>query len=92
MTDTRPATRMAERRRNDMRVSKGRNAGALVAERMSRVKTIKHLAMPTGACNENAYENAVPEVLRSMKCEYLYSPDIERDIPYDAQRGRGACL
>ena len=35
--------------------------------------------MATGAYNENAYENAVIEVLRSMKWEYMYGPDIERD-------------
>ena len=35
--------------------------------------------MATGAYNENAYENAVLEVLRSMKWEYMYGPDIERD-------------
>ena len=33
----------------------------------------------TGSYNENAYENAVLEVLRSMKWEYMYGPDIERD-------------
>ena len=47
--DRRPATRMAERRRNDMRVSKGRNAGASVAERMS-------LVMPCGAATRNLTE------------------------------------
>ena len=35
--------------------------------------------MATGAYNENAYENAVLEVLRAMKWEYMYGPDIERD-------------
>ena len=35
--------------------------------------------MATGAYNENAYENAVLEVLRSMKWEYMYGPDVKRD-------------
>ena len=35
--------------------------------------------MATGAYNENAYENAVLEVLRSMKWDCLFGPDIERD-------------
>ncbi|MBQ2623539.1 MAG: HsdR family type I site-specific deoxyribonuclease [Kiritimatiellae bacterium] len=35
--------------------------------------------MPTGAYNENSYENAVMEVLRSMKWECLYGPEVERD-------------
>jgi hypothetical protein len=35
--------------------------------------------MPSGAYNENAYENAVLEVLRSMKWDCLFGPDIERD-------------
>ncbi len=35
--------------------------------------------MPSGAYNENAYENVVLEVLRSVKWEYMYGPDIERD-------------
>lgn len=35
--------------------------------------------MPIGAYNENAYENAVLEVLRLMKWECLFGPDIERE-------------
>ena len=35
--------------------------------------------MSIGAYNENAYENAVLEVLRSMKWDCLFGPDIERD-------------
>ncbi len=35
--------------------------------------------MATGAYNENSYENAVIEVLRSTGWEYMYGPDIERD-------------
>ena len=35
--------------------------------------------MTTGSYNESDYENAVIEVLRSMKWEYMYGPDVERD-------------
>ena len=35
--------------------------------------------MTTGFYNESDYENAVLEVLRAMKWEYMYDPDVERD-------------
>ena len=35
--------------------------------------------MATGSYNESAYENAVLEVLRSMKWDCLFGPDVERD-------------
>ena len=39
--------------------------------------------MPSGKYNENAFENAVIEVLKNTKWEYTYGPDIEERDYHD---------